>query len=720
VDDRIVMDVLAGMDVEQKIALTQPAQPAVPELGLPACELRLTVAAGGDLPPALALGSTWNPELVGRIGSYLAVGSGPLPLAPVGRPLQDPRVGPGRAAYAEDPLLCSLLGSAYTLGLRGPDPERIQTAPVIRKGVDALRCVTRPGFNMRLLNEHEWPALRAAMETGGAVGVVLPWELFDEHPTVARRLIKNVYRPWSDRDVVVVCEANGPEFDGAEALRLGADLCVGRGASSTGIVAAYRNGELAEEIITEAARRVLVTRVRFDRSADPVDDTERRSLELQAARESVVLLRNDGLLPLLTGPGVRLAVIGQTGDAMADALREKAGVLRHDGEDLEQAVLTARSADVAVLMVGSRRRAERTTLALSDKQQRLVRAVRTANPNTVLVVSSSHPYALVWEDAHLPAMLWTAHDGPTAGTALAEVLLGDYAPSGRLPQTWYRSADELPAELDGDIIATDITYLFHDQPPLYGFGHGLSYTTFAHGLVQLGSSVIDADGGTTVTVDVRNTGFRDCEEVVQLYTRQLTSQVKQPRRQLRAFRRVWLPARGIKRVVFRLRAADLAFWDVAAERWVIESSRHEVFTNASSTVAVLDVEGTSLPPRVLADTVVGARSFDDASGVRLAELPCERDSVITAVRPGGWAAYRGYDLTGCRTCELTAANHGGAPAMVELRLDGPDGALLGAVRVAAGTSSPMGVPLRPPRGRHDLYLVFADLGVEVRTLAFHA
>ncbi|MFC0548300.1 glycoside hydrolase family 3 protein [Kutzneria chonburiensis] len=705
------------MDLERKIALTQPVQPPVPELGLPACELRLTVAVRGDLPPALALGSTWNPELAGRIGSYLAAGSGPLPLAPVGRPLQDPRRGPGRAAYAEDPLLCSRLGSAFTLGLRGPDPERIRTAPVIRKGVDALRCVTRPGFNMRLLNEHEWPALRATMETGGAVGVVLPWELFDEYPTVAHRLIKNVYRPWSDREIVVVCEVSGPEFDAAAALRLGADLCVGTGARSADLVAAHRRGDLSEETITEAARRVLLTRVRFDRRPEPVDGTELRALELEAARESVVLLHNDGLLPLLTGPGVRLAVIGSTGDTLARALGEKVNVLRHDGEDLEQAALVARSADVVVLMVGSRRRVERTTLALSDGQQRLLQAVRTANPNTVLVVSSSHPYALAWAAEHLPAMLWTAHDGPTAGTALAEVLLGDYAPTGRLPQTWYRTAEELPAELDGDIIATNITYLYHEDA-LFPFGHGLSYTTFTHGPVQLDTSAIDADGGTTVTVEVRNTGFRDCAEVVQLYTRQLASQVKQPRRQLRAFRRVWLPARATKHVVFRLRANDLAFWDVAAERWVIESAQHEVFTNTSSATAVLTVEGTSLPPRALADTTLGARSFDDASGVRLAELPCDRDSVITAVRPGGWAAYRGYDLTSCRTCDLSVTNTAQTTAAVELRLDTPDGPLLGTAHVPAGSSSPVAIPLRPRRGRHDLYLVFTELGLEVRTLDF--
>ncbi|MFC0430692.1 glycoside hydrolase family 3 C-terminal domain-containing protein [Kutzneria buriramensis] len=702
-----VAAVLAGMDVDTKIALTQAAQPAVPALGLPACELSL--AAAGD-PSALAVGSTWNPELARELGEHRAADAGPMTLAPVRRPVLDPRAPGAGTAFGEDPLLCSMLGTAYTEGLTSGDT----TLAVVRKGVDGLRCVARAGFNMRLLNEVEWPVQRAAVEAGGALGVTLPQALFDDHPSVARRMIANIYRAWSAEEILILCETAWPGGDWVTALRLGADGFLGPIDATAGIRAAFDRGELPEDVLTAAAGRMLRARCRLTSARRHVSAEERAAVLLEAARESVVLLRNDGLLPLLAGPGVRLAVLGHTGENLARALSGAADVMRHDGEDLDKAARVARAADVAVVTVGRRSRADRTTLSLGDAEQRLVRAVRAANPNTVLVITSTHPYALDWEDAYVPAILWTAQDGPHAAAALAAVLLGEDAPTGRLPQTWYRTLDELPAEIDGDVIASDMTYLFH-RDALYPFGHGLTYTTFEHGPVELSDQVIDADGATTVTVEVRNTGFRDGEEVVQVYTRFLDSRIRQPLRQLRGFRRVRVPAGGSTRVSFSLPAGDLAFWDVSTERWVIESARHEVFTAASGG-ALLTVRGTAIAPRVLAGRTLDARRFDEGSGIRLVTLPGDEDSVITAVRAGGWAAYRGYDLTGCRLCELTVS--AGQSALVELRAHAPDGPLLGAARVEPGGATPVRMPLRQLEETLDVYLVFAEPGAEVTALAF--
>ena len=698
------------MDINAKIALTQSDQPAVPALGLPACELSL--ATSGDHPSALTIGSTWNPELARRLGEHHAAEAGAMALAPVRRPVQDPRAPAGGTAFAEDPLLCSMLGTAYTQGLAGDGA----TMAVVRKGVDGLRCVARPGFNMRLLNEVEWPVQRAAVEAGGAVGVTLPQALFDDHPAVAHRMITNVYRTWSAEEILVLCETAWAGGDWATALRLGADAFLGPIDATAGIRAAFDRGELGEDVITAAAGRMLRARVRAQLASPPrqVSAKERTAVQLQAARQSVVLLRNDGLLPLLAGPGVRLAVLGRTGDELARSLVGSADVARHDGEDLDKAARVAGAADVAVVTVGRRSRADRITLSFGDAEQRLVRAVRAANPNTVLVITSTHPYALDWEDTHLPAILWTAQDSPLAGAAAAGVLLGADAPTGRLPQTWYRTLDELPAEIDGDIITSDMTYLFH-RDALYPFGHGLTYTTFAHGPVELSEQVIDADGETTVTVEVRNTGFRDGVEVVQLYTRQLDSRVKQPLRQLRGFRRVRVPAGGSTRVSFPLHAGDLSFWDVSTEQWVIESARHEVFTTDAGG-AVLTVRGTSIAPRILAGRTLSARRFDEGSGIRLVTLPGDEDSVITAVRAGGWTAYQGYDLTGCRLCELTVAS--ARSALVELRAHAPDGPLLGAARVEPGVATPVRMPLRQLDETLDVYLVFAEPGAEVTALAF--
>jgi beta-glucosidase len=528
-------------------------------------------------------------------------------------------------------------------------------------------------------------------------------------------MIANVYRAWRADEILILCETAWSGGDWAAALRLGADGFLGPIDATAGIRAAFDRGELAEDVLTEAAGRMLRARCRLSSARRRVTAEERAAVQLAVARESVVLLRNDGLLPLLAGPGVRLAVLGHNGDGLARALSGAADVIRHDGEDLDKAARVARTADVAVVTAGRRSRADRTTLSLGDAEHRLVRAVRAANPNTVLVLTSTHPYALDWEDTYVPAILWTAQDGPHAGAALAGVLLGEHAPTGRLPQTWYRALDELPSEIDGDVIASDMTYLFHAEA-LYPFGHGLTYTTFEHGPVELSDQVIDAEGATTVTVEIRNTGFRDGEEVVQLYTRCLDSRVKQPLRQLRGFRRVRVPAGGSTRVSFSLAAGDLAFWDVSTEQWVIESARHEVFTAATGG-ALLTVRGTEIAPRTLAGRTVDARRFDDGSGIRLVTLPGEYASVITAARAGGWVAYRGYDLTGCRLCELTVSAD--RSALVELRAHAHDGPLLGAARVEPGGKTPVRMPLRQLEETLDVYLVFAEPGAEVTSLAFH-
>ena len=138
----------------------------------------------------------------------------------------------------------------------------------------------------------------------------------------------------------------------------------------------------------------------------------------------------------------------------------------------------------------------------------------------MLVVTSSYPYAIGWADAHLPAILWSAHGGQEFGHALADVLFGDADPAGRLTQTWYRSAGELPDLLDYDIIATDATYLYFRGTPLYPFGHGLSYTTFEYSDLRRLERGRGTGDDVTVSVEVTNTGDRAGDEVVQLYTRQ--------------------------------------------------------------------------------------------------------------------------------------------------------------------------------------------------------
>ncbi|MEU2614034.1 glycoside hydrolase family 3 C-terminal domain-containing protein [Micromonospora sp. NPDC007271] len=252
------------------------------------------------------------------------------------------------------------------------------------------------------------------------------------------------------------------------------------------------------------------------------------------------------------------------------------------------AAALAAAADVAVValgnhpMVGGRETEDRVDLALPGGQEALLRAVHAANPRTVLVVTSSYPYAVGWAQQHLPAVLWSCHGGQEHGNALADVLLGDADPAGRLTQTWYGDTADLPDLLDYDIIGADATYLYHRGEPLYPFGHGLSYTRFGYADLRLSAAEVIAGEQVEVSVAVTNTGDRPGTEVVQLYTRQRRSRVKQPLRQLRDFTRVSLAPGQRATVTLRLRTAELAWWDEARGAPVVEDATHTVLVGRSA------------------------------------------------------------------------------------------------------------------------------------------
>jgi len=340
-------------------------------------------------------------------------------------------------------------------------------------------------------------------------------------------------------------------------------------------------------------------------------------------------------------------------------------------------------------------------------------------------VTSSYPYALGWADQHVPAILWSAHGGQEFGTALADVLLGDAAPAGRLTQTWYRSAADLPDLLDYDIIATDATYLYYRGTPLYPFGHGLTYSPVEYANLRLSADSIGPDGEVTVSVEVTNTGDRATDEVVQLYTRQRRSRVKQPLRALRGFQRVPLEPGETTSIHFGLRAAELAFWDVTRGRFVVEESPHTVMVGRSSADircgTTLAVAGETIPPRDPAS--LPAVDFDDYTGVALVDADPVAGDAVAATEAGAWLCFAGVALDALTSCAVELARTGSGPAGVTLRLDDPlDGPVIGAARATCtggryqwetGTTEIAGAG-----GVRDLFVVFDAAGVHLRCLRF--
>ena len=174
-----------------------------------------------------------------------------------------------------------------------------------------------------------------------------------------------------------------------------------------------------------------------------------------------------------------------------------------------------------------------------------------------------------------------AHNSQEEGSALADVLFGDYNPAGRLVETWVKSMNDLPDMMDYDI-RNGRTYMYFKGEPLYPFGFGLSYTTFAYSDLRTSTAHLAKDGQVTVSVNVRNTGKRDGQEVVQLYVKHVGSKVERPIKELKGFQRVALKAGETKAVQIALQAKDLAYWDVQKKQWVVEDDTVNLMVGASS------------------------------------------------------------------------------------------------------------------------------------------
>ncbi|SFN49403.1 beta-glucosidase [Actinomadura madurae] len=384
---------------------------------------------------------------------------------------------------------------------------------------------------------------------------------------------------------------------------------------------------------------------------------------------------------------------------------------------VDSAVKAVTGADSAVVVVGSmpfingREDHDRTTMALAEGQSELVKAVRKANPNTVVVVENSYPTTLTWEQQNVPAILWTSHAGAETGNALASILFGDESPSGKLPQTWYRSESDLPDILEYDIIKSDRTYQYFKGQPLYPFGHGLSYTSFRYGKPRLNGHSVGRDGTVTVTVPVTNTGKEAGDEVVQLYTHQRDSRVKQPVKRLRAFDKVHVEPGKTVTAKLRLTASDLAIWDVTRNTWTVEKSKHDLLIGSSSTDirqrTTLDVRGQTIPDRDLSKPTRAA-DFDDQNGIELVDESKAKGDAVAGTA-GSWLKFADADLGGSAGT-ITARVAGTSATTIQVRLDGPDGPLAGTLTVPSTGDryayKEITARLGDARGNRDVYLVF--------------
>jgi beta-glucosidase len=351
-------------------------------------------------------------------------------------------------------------------------------------------------------------------------------------------------------------------------------------------------------------------------SADVIRSPEHLKLSLQTALESMTLLSNrNNFLPLKKETLRSIAVIGPAGDAAFETgnyygtptrkvspfqgLKEALGsdvkveyeqgtgfVEGADPALISRAAELARKSDVAILFLGTNLKAEaegrdRRDLNLPGAQQQLMEAVYAANPKTVLVLMNAGPLAVTWANDHLPAILDAWYPGEAGGTAIAQVVLGDYNPGGRLPYTVYASLDGVPPQNEYDV-SKGFTYLYFKGVPLYAFGHGLSYTQFKYSNLKLSQERTNTTGEVSVSFDLQNTGSRAGSEVAQMYVHQVKSNVVQPIKSLRGFQRVVLEPGETKRVTITLPATQLSYFDVSSHKFIVAPGMFNIMIGSSS------------------------------------------------------------------------------------------------------------------------------------------
>jgi beta-glucosidase len=882
-----VGDLLGRLTPDERLALLHQNGAAVPRLGLAAFHTGQEVLHGvawiGEatvFPQAVGLGATWDPALLRAVGTAVGrevramrLGDPSIGLnvwAPVVNPLRDPRWGRNEEGYAEDPLLTATLATAYCRGLRGDDPARWRTVPTLKHflayNTEADRTTMSVDLRARVLREYELPAFLGPLAAGVAGAVMPAYNLVNGRPNHLSPLFDEVLRAVAGDDLVICSDAWAPGTIAGEehyyhdqpsahaaALRAGLDSFTDHDTDPTFTLTALRaalaTGLITRADVDRAARRLLTLRLRtgeFDGDRDPhatIPATahlhpDHRTLARTAAREAIVLLRNDTHLLPLTDIH-RIAVVGPLATtvmedwysgtlpyriSVADALVERLGrevAVADDGADLvtlsgregtwrradwgdevvtfqhgetgrflskteegsleataerpggwvvretfhaddlhpsvisrgaDRVAALARDADAVVVVLGNdphingRETQDRSGLGLPDAQVALVEAALAANPRTVLVLVSSYPYALDGAAGRVAAVVWSCHGGQEGGRALADVLTGAYNPGGRLPQTWYRSADELPDQRDGrgyDIIKQRGTYLYYDGEPAFAFGHGLSYTSFRYGpLATVDTSgreptvpavpAVPADATLTVAVDVTNTGDRDGDEVVQLYATAVAVRpewLPLPHRALHAFRRVRLAAGETRRVELPVEVARLAYWDVARDRPRVAPGRYRLAVGPSSVdlraSLEITVTGEPAPPRRVVGVPVRAAAFDDHDGVRLVDENRERGDAI-AVGEGtvGEVVFRDCDFgptdgrAGSRRCHLRVAGTAERPptASVQILIDN---VVVGQAALPAGLPRygwrDLAVDVTPVGGVHEVRLRAAG---PVRLVAF--
>ncbi len=645
-------------------------------LGIPAmiheeCLSGFTAWGATVFPQAIGMGSTFDPDIIYQVTSAIrkqmrALGAH-QGLSPVLDIPRDPRWGRTEETFGEDPYLVSRMASAYIKGLQGEDFESgiIATAKHFPAyGIsEGGRNLAPARASERELREVFLFPFEVAVREARAGSVMNAYHEIDGIPCAASRffLTKILREEWgfqglvvSDYEAIRMLEnfhrvAGSAQEAAIKALEAGIDIelpdadCYGEP-----LLQAVQEGLISEEVINESVRRILEVKFllrlkeRESIEIDPqkvkesFDTPQDRELSREVARKSIVLLKNDGVLPLKKDWGT-IAVIGPNahstrnlhGDysytvhipsvrkwkgeeiteedavetiSVLEGIKNKVSantkvlyaqgcdLLDTSGDGFEEALKIAAQSEVIIAVMGensglfktsiSGEGSDRVDLDLPGRQKELLQALRETGKPLVLVLVNGRPLSIKWEKENIPAILEAWYPGEEGGNAIADVLFGDYNPGGKLPISFPQSVGQIPVYYNRKPSSFS-DYINTDAQPLFPFGHGLSYTKFSYSDLKITPPQVNSLEGVKISFKVKNTGSRAGDEVVQLYIHDRVASVERPVKELKGFKRLTLQAGEEKEIIFTLFPEQLAFYDEFM-RFIVEPGVFEVMVGSSS------------------------------------------------------------------------------------------------------------------------------------------
>ena len=683
-------DLIRRMSLAEKVGQLQGGMngaPGIPRLGLPVYhywnEALHGVANNSDcaatvFPEPVGGAASWNPELFHQEGNIIGIEGraifndytsqhngetktwkGMTFWTPNINIFRDPRWGRGQETYGEDPYLTGSIGVEFVKGIQGDDPNYMLAMAcakhyAVHSGPESLRHRFDAEPSERDLYKTYLPQFERVVREGHVAGVMGAYNSVFGVPCCASPLLLDdlLRKQWGfDGYIVSDCDAIGdiwrshryaktPEEAADDAIKAGCNLCCGGDYNS--LVRAVQQNLVTEKDIDLALYYTLWTRFKlglFD-PADKVpyskytikdnDTPDHQQVALELARQSLVLLKNDLILPLDRSKLKRIAVIGPNGDsksmlegnyhgsasrpisilsgikqlagpdievtfALGSPITTKTGTAAWSAQDnttkrpladlQAEADSNALAADIVIYVGGNTAAQEgegfdRDSIELPEVQEKLVQALHATGKPMVMVNCSGSAVALTWEDEHLPAILQAWYPGESGGQAVTEVLFGEVNPSGHLPVTFYRATSDLPAFTDYSM--TNRTYRYFSGKPLYAFGHGLSYSKFDYTDGALDSKTIALNGTIKVTFTIQNAGKSDGDEVAQVYYRHVNSPVPQPKLALCGFSRVSVKGGNSTKVTIEVPAQRLRYWDTEKKQYVVGSGDYEVLVGSAS------------------------------------------------------------------------------------------------------------------------------------------